>query len=237
MSEARNAGTAMSRGRWLRYVDADDVLTEDSTAHLMQLASGSEDVITYGAIVVCDEELRPVWTMTCHVQGSAVEASLTGRFTTRIHAMLIPKRVADLAGPWNPQFAVAMDKDWSLRAFEHAPVRGDDFVCTYYRKHGESNTQKTLQGLDCVRDIVVAYFQRHPEQRGTSLERRAIAAVEAFTARVYAVRGPRRRFPAHLMRAARLAPEAILNEAGQGWSALAPTLRRAARSRRRRGPH
>ncbi len=71
LSAARNSGTAMARARWLRYVDADDVVTEDSTAHLLQLAAGSEDVITYGAIVLCDAELRPVWKMTCDVQGSA----------------------------------------------------------------------------------------------------------------------------------------------------------------------
>ena len=39
---ARNAGLAIATGKWIRFVDCDDVFDPDSTARLLRLAAGDE---------------------------------------------------------------------------------------------------------------------------------------------------------------------------------------------------
>src|SRR5882724_2135748 len=58
-SRARNAGMAASRGSHLRFIDCDDVIDPDSTARLLRLIGSDDNVIAYGATIVCDEQLRP----------------------------------------------------------------------------------------------------------------------------------------------------------------------------------
>src|SRR5215207_400351 len=59
VSRARNAAIEVARGAFVRFIDCDDVILPDSTAHLLSLAA-DDTVVAYGATLVCDEELRPL---------------------------------------------------------------------------------------------------------------------------------------------------------------------------------
>jgi hypothetical protein len=159
-------------------MDADDVLVPGSTAHLQSLAS-VDDVIAYGATLICDENLRPTRTLVSTLQGFVTTECLLGRFETRLPAMLLPRRVATAAGPWNPAFRVSADWDFVLRALDHARVAGDQRVAFWYRRHSSSVSRNAsiASGEDAWRRLIVAYFERHEDQRGTALERRAWAAL------------------------------------------------------------
>src|SRR5688572_4675260 len=56
-SAARNAATSAIAAPYVRYVDADDVLTPDGTALLLRRAA--PDRIVYGRTTVCTEQLEP----------------------------------------------------------------------------------------------------------------------------------------------------------------------------------
>lgn len=178
---ARNAGVEAARGEWFRFVDCDDVIVEDSTAHLLALADG-DDVIAYGATLVCDEALRPLSTVETTAQGRVAEACLLNRFATTIHSLLYPRAVVEAIGPWEPSIVVSQDWDYALRAFERADVRGDRRVATHYRMHGRMNSRNVPEGIRGYRLVVERYFERHPEQRGTRLHRRADALYHLFAA-------------------------------------------------------
>ena len=77
VSHARNAGTARATGRFLRYVDADDVTAERSTERLLALAR--DGVIAYEDTLVCDEELRPVKSISSRLQGDVAVRTGMGR--------------------------------------------------------------------------------------------------------------------------------------------------------------
>jgi hypothetical protein len=122
--------------------------------------------------------------------------------------MVFPRRVVELAGPWADGYAVSPDWDFVLRAVEHAHVHSDSEPATYYRRHSSSQS-RTVSVADGERDrhrVLDGYFERHPDQRGTRLERSVRAAADLDRAAAYAAAGARRLAVQRLARAARAEP-------------------------------
>jgi glycosyltransferase involved in cell wall biosynthesis len=205
---ARNAGIEQARGRMIRFLDADDVVAPESTARLASLVGHADDVIAYGATVVCDEELRPVRTIASELEGDVVVPCLLGSFDARHVSMVFPRRVVERAGPWADGFAVSPDWDFVLRAVEHATVRRDPEPATYYRRHAssQSRTVGVEQGERDRQRVLDGYFDRHPGSRGTPLERKVRAAADLDRAAAYAAVGERALAARRLVRAARVEP-------------------------------
>lgn len=232
-SRARNVGIAEARGSHLRFIDADDAIEPGSTARLLKLAEGRDDLIAYGATEFCDQDLNPVWRMTSRVQGDAVEACLLGRFTTRPHAFLFPRGIVERTGEWSEEIPVSADWDFILRTLEHAPVHGTTEVATLYRRHPEGLTADPEKGERGAEMVVDRYFERHPNERGSRLERRARARLLAHAGRVHMTHDNRSAGVRQLVSATLRYPRAAATEVRQAMPALIGKLR--LRLRRRRG--
>jgi glycosyltransferase involved in cell wall biosynthesis len=226
---ATNAGMAAAEGDYMRFVDADDLIVPTSTRRLLDLSGGRDDVIAYGATMFCDEKLRAIWKMTSGVQGNAVTACLLGRFTTRPHAFLFPRRVIEATGEFSTEIKVAYDWDFILRALEHAEVRGTDEAVTYYRRHTSGATASAVEGERGANYVIDRYFERHPEQRGTKLERQARARMLALVGRVWATHGQRGKGLGLLARSAAMDPRALWDELAQGLPAATGRVRQRLR--------
>jgi glycosyltransferase involved in cell wall biosynthesis len=236
---ARNAGIEAARGSLIRFVDADDVYEPGSTARLARLVD-DDAVIAYGGTVFCDQHLRPVWTMASRREGRLALDAVLGRFQVRIQSLLFPAAVVQLTGPWDPSFPVCHDLDFIVRALEHARARPDAGVATYYRKHGDSVSSDIVRGDDDVRRVIERYFERHPEQRGTAVERRAMAWRHAVAARAHSSRGRPRPALRRFAQSLALDPRGAASEARVALPALGGHLAHAAgrllgRSRRAAG--
>jgi glycosyltransferase involved in cell wall biosynthesis len=212
VSRARNAGLAAARGAYLRFLDCDDVLEPRSTARLLSLAAGAQDVIAYGATMTCDEQLRPRSTISCTLAGDALVDCLLGRFTVRFPSMLFPRAVVDRIGEFDLALKNCQDGDYVLRALEYAHVRGEDRTATYYRRHGRSATADIAAGERGLQQMIARYFERHPDQRGTRLERRARAYVVLASAAGWGSQGRHRQYWMRLARALMLDPAAVARE-------------------------
>ena len=219
LSRARTAGQAAARGAYLRYIDADDLLEPGSTRRLLDLLDGRADHVAYGATTYCDERMRPLWTMVSRHQGALAEATLLGRVNIRPHALLFPRAVVERTGDWDDELIVSQDWDFILRAFEHARVVGERRTATLYRRHDNALTARIEAGMRDARRIVERFFERHPERRGTRLERRAHAMLDAKAARVYASRGRWRDAAGPTVRSALCDPRALLRESSLGLPA------------------
>jgi hypothetical protein len=145
----------------------------------------------------------------------------------------------DAAGPWSEHgFRVSGDWDFVLRALEQAPVRPLGDVVTRYRRHGSSitKTADVAAGAAAGEAVLDGYFARHPERRGSRLERRAYVRLHLDRASAHAWRREWRPAAAQLGRAARRDPVAAAAAVGR-WVAGRPRrlIARAARPRAR-GP-
>jgi glycosyltransferase involved in cell wall biosynthesis len=188
VAHARNIGAAHSRGAFIRFADADDVLETRSSARLLRLAVES-DGIAYGATAVCDEQLEPHAVKMSKLEGWIAHECLLYRFDVRHMSMLFPRAVIEAVGDWYPGLPQCEDWDYVLRALELAPVRGDPEIATFYRRHRNSLTANVVRGLDCESLVVERYFDRHPEQKGTRLEREARAKLLLVRARAHSATG------------------------------------------------
>jgi glycosyltransferase involved in cell wall biosynthesis len=220
VAHARNVGTRAAGGDFVRYLDSDDVLDAGSTARLLALARPGS--IAYGTTVVCDEELRPSGRIECALEGDLSVPCLLGQFDVRL-SWLFPRDVLELAGEWDAEFRVCEDWDFVLRALELAPARSDPAAALYYRRHQASLTRTAgvAEAERAARRVVRRYFERHPERRGTRLERRAIAAVDIDKALGYAYMRNRRRSLSRISYAALRDPLAMLRSAPLLLRALA----------------
>ncbi len=175
-SAARNAGLAAAHGSLIRYVDCDDGVVPGSTAHLLRLREGADlaNLITFGGMAVCNDELVPLWTMGCIYEGDMWKPVVRGRLDVYVPGLLIPRSVIDLAGPWDTTLRLCEDLDYMFRLAEHAHVRGDDQPVYLYRRHSGSAsaaTSSTSGGVDPWRSVYDRHYARHPEHRGTRVER------------------------------------------------------------------
>jgi glycosyltransferase involved in cell wall biosynthesis len=235
-SEARNVGVREARGRLIRFVDADDVYEPDSTARLARLIGDDDGVIAYGRTVFCDEGLRPVWTMSTRLEGWIAEEAVLGRFRVRTQSLLFPAAVVRAAGPWDPSFPVCHDLEFIARALEHAPVRPDPGIATWYRKHEDSVSSDFERGDDDIRRVIEGYLERHPERRGSVFERRAVASRHAVAARARAMRGMAGPALRRLGQSLALDPREAAIEAGAALPALRGHVARKVRRKHSNTP-
>ena len=188
ISHTRNAGIRVARGGFFRFVDADDLLERGSTARLLALA-GEGESIAYGATLVCDQQMHPIGVKRSALQGWISNECLLYRFDVKHMSVLFPRRVVDATGEWDTTMHQCQDWDFVLRAVEHAPVRGEHKIAAYYRRHGASQSANNERALYYESQVVNRYFDRHPDQAGTALEREARAKLLMVRAKAYGALG------------------------------------------------
>jgi glycosyltransferase involved in cell wall biosynthesis len=211
LSHARNSGIRSARGAYVRFADADDVVEPGGTRALLELAD--ERTLAYGATQECDESLHPLRVKRSRLEGLIAEECLLYRFDIVHTSVLFPRAVLQQVGEFEPALRQCQDWDYVLRACEVAPVRGTQAVVTRYRRHGTSASANLERATRFESLVVDRYFERHPDQVGSALEREARAKLLLVQASVAPRMGLSRRERLRLVRRAfALHPRRTLEE-------------------------
>jgi hypothetical protein len=179
----------VAAGSQIRFVDADDGVASGSTARLQTLIGQSSETIAYGATLSCDEQLRGLSRRyESTLEGDVSKQYLLGEFDVRHFSMLFPRTIVDRMGEWSTDFAVSSDRDFVQRALEHGLVRGEQAIATFYRRHRLSiqGQADIASGEASALKVVARYIERHPQEAGSRLHRKAIANIFLDRARAFA---------------------------------------------------
>lgn len=182
VSRARNVGTNVSSGAYLRFLDADDVFPANSTARLLELAKQGDGAIACGATRWCAEDLSPRFDWRAATGRDTLRRYLLLRATPMLPSVLFPRRVVDAAGPWCEGLSVSEDWEFLLRALEHADVAETPRPVTYYRQHSGSASRDPAESWRGTLVGVERYFERHPALERTRLRRQVDAMLDLLAA-------------------------------------------------------
>lgn len=137
-SAARNTGTAMARGEFIQYLDADDVLRPNTLSERVRALRGGADV------AYCDWQRLEENASGDFTAGEVVsrtmesvhprpEIALFTHFWAPPAALLYRRSIVDAIGGWNVSLPIIQDARFALDAalagarFQHVPRVGADY--------------------------------------------------------------------------------------------------------------
>lgn len=142
-ARARNRGAALSRGRWLMFLDADDLLSPDALRWMMETARREPGAMVHCAWRYLVRE-RDAWVPRDPARhapaGDPLFDWLDGGFVPTC-ALLWPREVFAATGGWDESLTLNDDGDLAMRALAAGArlVRAEGGE-GFYRRHGSERT-------------------------------------------------------------------------------------------------
>ena len=137
VASARNAGTALARGEFVAFLDADDVWLPEKLARQMPLFSDPEVALVYSGVRVVNERLRPVRDVIPAAPERALINALCAEPPPAPITMtgIVRRSVLNDIGGFDERLSTAADADFLCRVALGSRVDRIKEPLALYRQH------------------------------------------------------------------------------------------------------
>jgi glycosyltransferase involved in cell wall biosynthesis len=168
VSRARNTGVRSSRGKYLAFIDQDDLWTPEKIKEQVALLESDPSMsICFTNESIIDDQgnliKENVLSLGPRNRGSILEALLFDNFIP-ISSVMMPREVFDRIGGFRVEYALAEDYDLLLRAAELGTAGFIDKPLLEYRTHKESGTFRKIDRIMAESfEILDTWKSRRPD--------------------------------------------------------------------------
>lgn len=183
VSAARNAGIAASKGRYIAFLDADDLWHSDKIARQVNLLE------RYPSAVACyvDHQVidanGTVLSPTSALFGPRCSGTITKdllEFTMIVtpSVVMVRRSALDRVGPFRESLKIAEDLNIWLRLSVIGPILYDIETLTSYRRHGSNNYKgMSAEVATMILKAVYDFEQSLPQNSDLGIRKLVAAAV------------------------------------------------------------
>lgn len=177
---ARNLGLSLSKGKYIQFLDADDVLSPDKIASQVEILEQNPGCLGVSPTVhfMHGEEYRKMMprdeSFWIHDTDDPVEFLLRlyggdgPRWMVQTSAWLTPKAITDAIGPWNEKLLLDQDGEYFARAVLASKGIRTTGGINYYRRFfhggsisGKANRRENLESAILALNLKAEYLGKH----------------------------------------------------------------------------
>jgi glycosyltransferase involved in cell wall biosynthesis len=177
VSLARNRGAAVAKGRYLAFLDADDVLTPTSLEKKVRALQQHQDIaLTFCDVEVIDENSLKTGERLLGSDDEVLKHLLLWDKTVipGPSSILITREAFEAVGGFDPNFSTAADQDFFFRVAQQFNCQRVPEILTLYRKHG-SNMHMNIGRMEQDHIAVYKKAARLNLFKSTSFKRHCFA--------------------------------------------------------------
>lgn len=159
VSVARNNGFKESKGEYLAFLDADDVLTTDCISKKIERFKEDDELgLVHGDMQVVDDQTKPMKEVYRGKEGWILKDLLSWKDTCipSPSSVLVKREVLDVVSAFDTDLSTAADQEFFFRVAHKFKIGKVNKVLGYYRMH-DNNMHSNIEVMES--DHILAFIK------------------------------------------------------------------------------